>query len=105
MEEAHFEAVAGQEQAGGAKPPLEDLRTLLKARGWSLHLKKQRGKSYVYATRKVGRHTQSRYLAPLSNLTACISFLKNVSVKQQQKQESQHPVWNAAFLWVAKTEQ
>jgi tetratricopeptide (TPR) repeat protein/transcriptional regulator with XRE-family HTH domain len=32
-EEAHLEAVAGQEQAGGAKPPLEDLRTLLKARG------------------------------------------------------------------------
>jgi tetratricopeptide (TPR) repeat protein len=62
-----------QEQAAGAEPTLEHLRTLLKARGWSLHLKKRRDRPYVYATRKVGERTSSRYLAPLSNLAACLT--------------------------------
>jgi len=62
-----------QEQATDAEPTLEYLRTLLKARGWSVHLKKRRGKPYVYASRKAGQHTQSRYLAPLSNMAACLA--------------------------------
>jgi len=62
-----------QEQAVGAEPTQEHLRALLKTRGWSLHLKKRHDKSYVYATRKMGHHTQSRYLAPLSNLAACLA--------------------------------
>jgi tetratricopeptide (TPR) repeat protein len=62
-----------QEQADGAEPTLEQIRTLLRARGWSMHLKKRRDKPYVYATRKVGKHTQSRYLAPLSDLAACLA--------------------------------
>jgi Tetratricopeptide repeat len=61
-----------QEQKDVAEPTLEHIRTLLKARGWSLHLKKRHSKPYVYATRKVGTHSQSRYLAPLSDLTACL---------------------------------
>ncbi|HET8841064.1 MAG TPA: FxSxx-COOH system tetratricopeptide repeat protein [Ktedonobacteraceae bacterium] len=62
-----------QGQADEAEPTLEPLRTLLKARGWSLHLKKRHDKPYVYASRKVGQHTQSRYLAPLSNLAVCLA--------------------------------
>jgi tetratricopeptide (TPR) repeat protein len=62
-----------QEQPNSTEPTIEHIRTILKARGWSVHLKKQRSKSYVYATRKVGGHTQSRYLAPLSNLAACLA--------------------------------
>jgi tetratricopeptide (TPR) repeat protein/DNA-binding XRE family transcriptional regulator len=61
-----------QEQTEGREPTLEHIRTLLKARGWSVHLKKRRSKTYIYATRKAGQHTHSRYLAPLSNLTACL---------------------------------
>src|SRR5579875_184782 len=33
-----------QDQEDGAESPLEQLRTLLRARGWSLHLKRRRGK-------------------------------------------------------------
>lgn len=79
--EAHSKTVATrtlyaqllQEQADGAEPTLEHIRTLLRERGWSVHLKKQRSKFYVYATRKVGGHTQSCYLAPLDNLAACLA--------------------------------
>jgi tetratricopeptide (TPR) repeat protein len=67
-----------QEQADEAEPTLEPLRTLLKARGWSLHLKKRHDKPYVYATRKVGQHTQSRYLAKLSNLAACLAAARTL---------------------------
>lgn len=66
-------AQLGQQQADGTERTVEDLGSLLKARGWSMHLKKRRNKPYVYATRKVGKHTQSRYLAPLSNLAACLA--------------------------------
>jgi tetratricopeptide (TPR) repeat protein/transcriptional regulator with XRE-family HTH domain len=68
-----FYAQLLQEQQDGAEPPVEHLRTLLKARGWSLHLKTRRGKPYVYATRKVGQHTQSHYLGPLRNLAVCLA--------------------------------
>lgn len=79
--EAHPQTIATQtlsaqlvrEQAAGVEPTLVHLRSLLKARGWSLHLKKRHDKPYVYATRKVGEHTQSRYLAPLSNLAAFLA--------------------------------
>jgi tetratricopeptide (TPR) repeat protein/transcriptional regulator with XRE-family HTH domain len=67
----YTQLVQGQEDGG--EPTLEHIRTCLKARGWSVHLKERRGKPYVYATRKVGQHTQSRYLAPLSNLAACLA--------------------------------
>jgi tetratricopeptide (TPR) repeat protein/DNA-binding XRE family transcriptional regulator len=67
-----------QDQEDGTEPPLEQLQTLLKARGWSLHLKKRRGKPYVYATRRVGMHTQSRYLAPLSNPAACLAAVETL---------------------------
>lgn len=62
-----------REQAAETEPTLEHLRILLKARGWSMHLKKQRGKPHVYATRKAGQYTRSRYLVPLSNLAACLA--------------------------------
>ena len=62
-----------REQEAEREPTLEHLRTLLKARGWSVHLKKRHGKPYVYATRKAGQHTRSRYLAPLSNPVACLA--------------------------------
>jgi tetratricopeptide (TPR) repeat protein/transcriptional regulator with XRE-family HTH domain len=65
-------ALLTQKQVVPAEPTVEQLRTFLKARGWSLHLKKRHDKLYVYATRKVGKDTQSRYLAPLSNLAACL---------------------------------
>ncbi|HEU5379211.1 MAG TPA: FxSxx-COOH system tetratricopeptide repeat protein [Ktedonobacteraceae bacterium] len=79
--DAHPKTIATQtlytqlvrEQEAEIEPTLEHLRTLLKARGWSLHLKKRRGKPYVYATRKAGQHTHSRYLAPLSNPVACLA--------------------------------
>ncbi len=62
-----------REQTAGTEPTLDHLRILLKARGWSMHLKKQRGKPHVYATRKAGQYTHSHYLAPLSNLAACLA--------------------------------
>jgi tetratricopeptide (TPR) repeat protein len=79
--EAHPKTVAtqmlsaqlAQGQADDAEPTLEHIRTALKERGWSVHLKKRRDKPYVYATRKVGQHTQSRYLAPLSDPAACLA--------------------------------
>jgi tetratricopeptide (TPR) repeat protein len=79
--DAHPKTIATQtlyaqlvrEQEAEREPTLEHLRTLLKARGWSVHLKKRRGKPYVYATRKAGQHTHSRYLAPLSNPVACLA--------------------------------
>ncbi len=67
-----------QDQEDGTEPPLEQLQTLLKVRGWSFHLKRRRGKPYVYATRRVGMHTQSRYLAPLSNPAACLAAVETL---------------------------
>ncbi|HEY7416742.1 MAG TPA: hypothetical protein VH593_16270 [Ktedonobacteraceae bacterium] len=60
---AYPDAQLAQGQADGAEPTLEPLRTLLKARGWNLHLKKRHNKPSVYAARKVGQPTQSCYLA------------------------------------------
>lgn len=50
---------------------IEQVRAMLKTRGWTLHLKQRRSRIYVYATRRVGKRTQSRYLAPLDDLAAC----------------------------------
>jgi tetratricopeptide (TPR) repeat protein len=67
-----------QEQTDGVDSMLERIRTLLKARGWSLHLKKRHNKPYVYATRKVGTRSQSRYLSPLSDLAACLAAARTL---------------------------
>jgi tetratricopeptide (TPR) repeat protein/transcriptional regulator with XRE-family HTH domain len=91
--EAHPETIATralyaqliQEQAGGTEPTLEHIRTFLKARGWSVHLKKRRDKLYVYATRRVGEHTHSRYLAPLSNLAACLAAVWMLPNAKEEK--------------------
>ena len=67
-----------QERTPGAEPTVEQVRALLKARGWSLHLKKRRSKLYAYATRQVSKRTQSRYLAPLSNLVSCVDAARRL---------------------------
>ncbi len=95
--EAHPKAMATrtlyaqllQEQADDAEPTLDHIRTLLRERGWSVHLKKQRSKCYVYATRKVGGHTQSCYLAPLDNLAGCLAAaqaLPNAREREKPKE-------------------
>lgn len=53
--------------------PVEQVRATLKTHGWAIHLKRRRARVYVYATRRVGKRTQCRYLAPLDNLTARLS--------------------------------
>lgn len=62
----------GNAVQGAEQPPIEQVRTHLRAKGWSLHLKSRRGKPYAYATRRVGKRTQSQYLAPLANPAACL---------------------------------
>src|SRR5947209_3442055 len=52
---------------------LAQVKTALQARGWTLHLKQRRGRSYAYAARRTGARTQDRYLAPLDDLSAILA--------------------------------
>jgi hypothetical protein len=48
----------------------EEARDMLKAYGWTWHLRRRRrGTPYLYAARKRKGHVEERYIGPLSQLS------------------------------------
>jgi len=56
-----FEAEAGYETLALA-------RAILKAQGWTLHIRTRRNRSYAYATQRGGNRLHQRYLCPIADL-------------------------------------
>jgi hypothetical protein len=75
---------------------IDEVRAALSARGWTLHIRKRRARSFAYAARRDGNKVQERYLAALDapELPAVITALPN---------RQQPPASNVAQPAPAKT--
>ena len=58
---------------------LQQARAILKAQGWTIHLRTRRNRAYVYAARRTGERIEQRYLCAVSELSAWLSVVQRTS--------------------------